>query len=218
MDGQIGYFKMSQKMTEEKFKEWTHGRSPEEKRISIFEHVRDIPFAVSSGDFSPEKGPEAMLKKNKGFCIPKHYFLGKTYVDIGLDVRYCVYPFNWYTAGTGYPGRLARMAEGLPQTYHMACEARIGNRWVLVDATWDVLLKPAGLSVNEKWNGKENTVLAVKPLGKIVLGSAEDADTLLKKKLSAYTLSQKLRLSRFSAELNRWLEGARGLGQVEVIS
>ncbi len=194
---------------EKKFNEWTQGLTLEESRINIFERIRDIPFAVVSGFFSIEKGPAGMLVQNKGFCVPKHYLMGMMFQRLGIAVRYCTYSFWWNELDVDYPAVLKGLAVATPVVYHLACRAFIEDRWVLVDGTWDPPLKKAGFPVNENWDGKSDTTLAVKPLEKFIHDDALEREKIFKKKMTVYTLPERLKLSRFSGELNRWLEAVR---------
>ena len=54
------------------FEKWTAGKSPLAARISIFEGIRDIPYAVIPEAQDSEKGVGVMLLMNRGSCQPKH--------------------------------------------------------------------------------------------------------------------------------------------------
>lgn len=185
---------------------------PEESRIRIFERIRDIPFAIVLELFSLKKGPGEMLFRNKGFCVPKHHLLGMMYQRIGVAVRYCTYSFRWSELGADYPAELKEQADKIPVTYHLACKAFIEDRWVLVDATWDLPLKKAGFPVNESWDGKSDLINAVKPLEESVHGDVREREKAFREKLLSYSLPEKLELSRFSEGLNSWLEDLRVRG------
>ncbi|MFC1479843.1 hypothetical protein ACFL5Y_00125 [Candidatus Omnitrophota bacterium] len=192
-----------------KFNEWTEGVSFEEKRIKIFEKIRDIPFAVVLELFSLDEGVAGMLSQNKGFCVPKHYLLGRMYQELKIHVRYCTFTFKWSEIMVAYPGELARLAEQLPVTYHLACKALIDSRWVLVDATWDSGLKKAEFPVNDQWDGTSDTKNAVKPLEEFVHEDAREREKFFEEKMMSYSLPERLALSRFSGGLNQWLEQLR---------
>ena len=189
--------------------EWTRGLTSEEAHIKLFNKVRDIPYFVDLEMFSLQKGPGKMLKCNKGSCTPKHYLLGMMFDRLGLSVKYCTYSFWWRDQKVDYTEKVLEMAGKLPLTYHLACEVLIEGNWVLVDATWDLPLKKAGFPVNEKWDGKSDTILAVSAEEKITCTTLEERDKDFTKKVSRYTSSEKLALSRFSKELNKWLEEVR---------
>ena len=191
------------------FDEWTNNLSQEESRIKIFDQIRNIPFVILPGLFNFENGPREMLAKNKGFCVPKHYLLGMFYQKLHLPVQYCTYSFKWNEMEVDYPQDLKKIADALPVVYHLACRTFIGDKWILVDATWDPALKETGFPVNEKWDGRSDTVNAVKPLEEFIHENAYDREKVFRKKLRMYSLSEKLALSRFSGKFNKWLEDIR---------
>lgn len=189
-----------------KFKEWT-GRTGD-KSVNIFNAVRDIPFAVEPEQYSRENGPSDMLKINMGFCVPKHYLLGEMYRELGIDIKYCVCPFRWADLAMLSPA-IRKAAKTLPVTLHLMCKAYIGGKWIAVDATWDAPLAAADFPVNSPWDGKSETINAVKPMEELILSTDIECAKLLKDKMNAYTLPEKLALARFSVDLNKWLGGVR---------
>ncbi|MCK9581802.1 MAG: transglutaminase family protein [Methanoregula sp.] len=151
-------------LVNEKFLEWTHGLDLRQSMISVFEHIRDIPYSLAVPMTDPKTSPEHMLRLGKGYCGPKHYLLAEMYRRMGVDAVYATFPFIWNDPDIRYPQELRLMATGLPVIHHLACRVRINDRWVLVDATWDLPLKQAGFPVNENWDGRADTKCAVKPL------------------------------------------------------
>jgi hypothetical protein len=148
------------------FREWTDGLDPDQARVSIFEHIRDIPYSLTSqpGLRNPEEAPETLLSLGRGSCVPKHHLLSAMYRKLGLEIVYATFAFSWNDPAIAYPPRLRELAARLPVSYHLATRVRIRNRWVLVDATWDSPLARAGFPVNEHWDGFADTKCAVKPL------------------------------------------------------
>lgn len=196
-------------IVEKKFEEWIGDLSPTNARISIFEHIRDVSYFVDPALWDLRTGPVKMLEQGKGSCTPKHYLLGMMLRKMQLDVRFSTYPFNWRELDVAYPPDLKIMAERLPVTYHLACRVLVEGKWVLLDATWDKGLMGSGFPVNESWDGFSDTRLAVKALEEITYKSAEERDKAFKGSMESYSLSQKLQLSRFSIELDKWLEVLR---------
>lgn len=188
---------------------WTKDLSPEESRVEVFNKIRNIPYFIDAEMISLEKGPRKMLKCNGGSCTPKHYLLGMMYDRIGLQVRYCTYSFWWRDQKVDYSEKVQDLADKLPLTYHLACEVLIEGSWILVDATWDLPLGKVGFPVNEQWNGKSDTLLAVTPEEKITCATLRERDEDFIGKMSLYTSGEKLALSRFSKGFNRWLEEVR---------
>jgi hypothetical protein len=79
-------------------------------------------------------------------------------------VVFATFPFLWNDPGLHYPPELRALASAMPVTHHLACRVRINDRWILVDATWDRPLAIGGFPVNEHWDGRSDTLCAVKPL------------------------------------------------------
>ncbi len=147
-----------------RFREWIHGLDPRGARISIFQHIRDIPYSLHPPMTDPKTAPYQILESGRGSCGPKHYLMAEMYRRLGLEVAFATIPFVWNDPDIRYPPKLRELASGLPVSYHLACRVRIDSRWVLVDATWDRPLKRAGFPVNEFWDGRSDTLCAVKPL------------------------------------------------------
>lgn len=146
------------------FRDWTTGLDDSESTISIFDHIRDIPYSLSVPMTDPATAPEQILNLGKGYCAPKHYLLAEMYRRLGYEVVYATFPFLWNDPDLVYPPELRQHAAGLPVAHHLACRVRIDSRWVLVDATWDPPLARGGFPVNMQWDGHSDTLCAVKPL------------------------------------------------------
>jgi hypothetical protein len=151
-------------LVDKKFRGWTAGLDAEEAMISVFQHIRDIPYSLAVPMTDPKTAPEQILTLGRGYCGPKHYLLAEMFRKLGIDVVYATFPFIWDDPDLQYPLELRRLAGGLPVAHHLACRVRINDRWVLVDATWDRPLRQAGFPVNEHWDGRADTLCAVKPL------------------------------------------------------
>ena len=53
-----------------RFAEWTQGLDTRESMISIFSHIRDIPYSLILSVHDPKTTPEQMLVAGKGSCGP----------------------------------------------------------------------------------------------------------------------------------------------------
>jgi hypothetical protein len=148
-------------IVEEQFKQWVRGKSEVEARVTIFERIRDIPYAVIPELNDSERYPN-ILRVRKGSCLPKHLLLCNMYQRLGLTVLYAVYPFRWDELEIDYPPKLRRLAKAMPPSHHLACKVDIDGRLVLVDATLDPPLERLDLPVNKKWDGKSDTLLPIK--------------------------------------------------------
>ena len=191
------------------FVEWTKGLSGKDARISIFNHIRDIPYAVIPEIRNPVDGPQGLLERMKGSCSPKHFLLGRMFEMIGVPIKYVSYPFSWNVKSVAYPLELRKLAEVIPIEYHLACKASVEDRWVVVDATWDRPLARVGFPVNESWDGASDTKLAVESLNEIVHKNAQDRMNFVQAKKSLWTTDDNARTDRFTSAFNSWLEDVR---------
>jgi len=146
------------------FHEWTHGLDTRESMISIFSHIRDIPYSLIVPSIDAKTPQEQILIAGKGSCGAKHYLLAEMFRTLNLSVVYATFPFIWNDPDLHYPPQLRNLAATLPVAHHLACRVQIGCSWVLVDATWDSPLAKAGFPVNVNWDGYSETKCAVKPL------------------------------------------------------
>lgn len=144
------------------FTAWTAGKSPRDARISIFEKVRDIRYALVPQLVHPRDWVR-VLELGRGSCAPKHFLLCHMFHRLGLNVLYAVYAFRWDELGIAFPDGLARLAARLPTSHHLACRVEIGERLALVDATMDPALTRLGLPVNAGWDGCSDTLLPLQP-------------------------------------------------------
>ena len=154
-------------IVDEKFKEWTKDLTPLQARINVFNHIRDIPYAIVP-EIMDYRGYPNILKTGKGSCSPKHFLLCEIYRRLGLQVLYVVYPHRWDKIAEimgEYSDRLKDMALALPVSRHMACKVEIDGKLVLLDATFDLPLQKAGFPVNANWDGISNMNLPVTPCG-----------------------------------------------------
>ena len=185
---------------EEMFKEWTRGRGAVEARVTIFEKVRDIPYAVVP-EINNAQHYLRMLTIGKGSCTPKHFLLRDLYEKLELPVLYVVYPFRWSDLEVDYPSWLRKLAEAVPTSYHLACKVEIGGNLVLVDATVDSPLRRLGLPVNDNWDGASDMVLPVTPVGEEqVYHPSEVGD---------YQAGYDEASLHFFSQMNAWLDRVR---------
>lgn len=191
------------------FADWTGGLSDRDARISIFSHIRDIPYAVIPEISNPVNGPQEILKRMRGSCAPKHFLLACMFQMLRIPIQYVTYPFSWNVKSVAYPPELRKLAEDVPTGYHLACKARIEEQWVVLDATWDRTLARVGFPVNENWDGVVDTELAVEPLDEIIHENAQDRMRFLQVRRSRWTSDDHARTDRFASALNIWLEDVR---------
>ena len=194
---------------DKKLSEWTKGLEPKEARISIFNHIRDIPYAIVPEFRDPEVGTSGILDLNKGSCQPKHFLLAVFFDKLNIPVKYVSYPFKWQAQPLSFPDNFKEVLEGLPISYHLACKAYIEYKWVSVDATYDPALKTAGFPITEEWNGLDDTKNAVMPIEEIIHESLKDRLIYESAQRSRYSEKEKSLSADFFERLNLWLENIR---------
>jgi transglutaminase-like putative cysteine protease len=151
-----------------------------------------------------------MLALNRGYCEPKHVLMYTIFERLGIPTKYTTYPFSWSAQDINYPWKLKKLVNGMPMGYHLACKACINEKWVLVDATWDLPLKRLGFPVNEGWDGVSSTLNAVKPEEEITHeNERQRREYVSKMRWSLLTEKEKVLSLRFYDELNKWLEQVR---------
>ena len=149
-------------IVDQRLREWTRGKSEVAARISIYEQIRNIPYAIDPELTNPVRYAE-ILKLGRGSCMPKHLLLSDMYQRLGLMVLLAVYPFRWADIEVDYPPRLRALANSIPESTHLACRVEIEGKLVLVDATVDLPLDKLGIPVNRNWDGRSDTVLPIEP-------------------------------------------------------
>jgi hypothetical protein len=115
--------------------------------ISIFESIRDIPYKIPLN-----------WGEEDNCCSGKHEKLLNILKKKGFKVRYRVCVFFW--SSLDLPTELEKIPHDDNCT-HTYLEIKIGNDWKILDATWDTGLSKL-FHIN-KWDGKSNTEIAVKP-------------------------------------------------------
>jgi len=207
--GNYNIFSMNTAIIDTKFKEWTANLNPEEARISVFNHIRDIPYAIVPALRDPDVGTSGILEINKGSCQPKHFLLKLLFEKINIPIKYVSYPFKWQAQPLKFNSALKKAAEDLPFAYHLACKAYIGNQWILVDATYDPLLKNAGFPINENWDGLSDTKNAVTAEAEVIHENLQERIKFESEKRSFYSENEKIRYADFIEKFNFWLLNIR---------
>ena len=146
------------------FAEWTQCLDTRESMISIFSHIRDLPYSPVASVSDPKTSMEQLLVTGRGSCGPKHYLLSEMFRKLNISVFFTTVTFSWDDPDLHYPPVLRELAARLPVAHHLACSVQVGCRWILVDATWDSPLSKVGFPVNDHWDGYSETRCAVKPL------------------------------------------------------
>jgi hypothetical protein len=101
-------------LVDARFAEWTSGLDTRESMISIFSHIRDIPYSFIVSYPDPKTSPEQLLKAGKGSCGSKHHLLAEMYRKLNLCVVFATIAFSWNDPDLLYPSELRKQAVRLP--------------------------------------------------------------------------------------------------------
>lgn len=151
-------------IVDQKYKDWTEGKTAVEARIAVFKKIRDIPYAIIPRLISADNYTE-VLTIGKGSCTPKHLLLASLYEKLGITVLLAVYPFRWADVDIELPHQLKVFADSLPDDHHLACRAEINGKLILIDATVDLPLQNLGLPINSHWDGVSDMLMPITPSG-----------------------------------------------------
>jgi len=155
--------------------------------LVAFKKVQQIPYriqlSISEGDYS---------------CTGKAAQLKELLEKAGYKVRYIVCEFRW--SDLGLPQNLLNVKHEDSCT-HTYLEAFIDGKWIKIDPTWDSALHRI-LPV-ATWNGKSDTVLAVKPFNTF---SAQKSAEIMSNVNDSEVLEDLKKNGAFYKAFNDWLE------------
>lgn len=138
--------------------------------VSVFHAVRQLPY-LSDGD----RSLQTVLARRAGACTAKHLLLTRLLNEIGTPAAMELVDGDFATPLRGardVPEELApAIRDGIPDIHNIV-RATVDGRSVLLDATWNDAVKPYGFRVNDAWDGRGDTEIAVDV--NRMLGSAED--------------------------------------------
>jgi len=158
--------------------------------ITIFNLIRDIPYKIPLS-----------LDDKAIDCDQKHKELFDLLTKHGLKVRFRICVFLWNDLNI--PAKILKIFH-TNKCEHLYLEVLIENQWIVLDATWDIGLKNI-LKIN-KWDGKSNTDLAVKPLK---IYSPKEKRNLLHNETKESFLKDIETSGAFYRAFNEWLEKNR---------
>ena len=145
-------------------KKWTNNQSFNEKIITLFEKVRDIPYGAIGS-----RNPLDVYHQNMGTCSGKHTLLKALYKELGLEVKDFIVMHAFNKLPIEYPENLKEL---LSKTTvidpHNFIKIKRNNQWFTVDVTWDNKLKKLGFPINKNWDGNFNLNISVALGGEIL--------------------------------------------------
>ncbi len=174
--------------------------SKNKKIVRVFEIVRDIPY----GDIQP-RSPEKTWKEKKGPCSTKNIILFDVYSAMGIPVRKWMCSFE-YKKSRKFTQQMNFLLDRPIIVLHTFIKIKIGKKWVIVDATNDPCLEIIGAKVQSNWDGKSDTLLAVKPKE---FFHVKDIDKKKQEFYSYETNLQKENRQKFMKLFFEWIDKVR---------
>lgn len=196
-------------LVQQMFDEWTMDKGPLDQRVSVYSHIRDIPYRIVPDLGDPHEGPRKLIEFGCGTCTPKHFLLGHMFANLDVPIKYVSFPYSWDQWTLDYPDELRKLSGNLLIEYHLVCKAKVEGNWIYVDATWDTPLKKAGFPVNESWDGVSDTHIAIDPIDEIEHASAEERAAYVKNQKADWTEEDRQRSAEFYEKFNAWLAELR---------
>jgi hypothetical protein len=180
--------------------EWTQGRDPLAARITVFEHVRDIPYC-----YPADRDPKEVLRKGHGSCSGKHYLLGEMFRGLGLGVRNMICTHRFNESPLPFPEEMqALLLKNEIVDLHDYLQVSVDGEWIDVDATWELGLRDFGFPVTDEWDGKSSMLLTVNPDEQTaVQGNPAKAKEEM---LSKLTPRQRALRKQFLEALAKWVD------------
>lgn len=183
--------------------EWTAGLSQEEKIVTLFEKVRDIPYgSIGSRD------PFEVYKCNTGTCSGKHELLKALYHEIGVKTQDYIAMHTFASLPVNFPDHIKELLNRSDIIDpHNFFKIQVGDQWVSVDVTWDLPLKEFGFPVNVGWDGKTDMEICVTPLS---IEQTDDPIGFKKRELAKLPETVQQDRLLFLEELTKWVASLRG--------
>lgn len=122
-----------------------------EKRIEIFENVRDIPYSLNIWN------PEDVEKEQKGNCHAKSLYLRKLLEEEWYQIRNVTFPYKL----RDFPDEVKYIPHQVD--YHYALQIYLDKQWVTIDPTYDIWLAWSCFHVNN-WDGVSSTLYCENPI------------------------------------------------------
>jgi hypothetical protein len=191
---------MGTDIIEQTLRTWTDGCDPLRSRITLFEHVRDLPYYYPS-----PRDPSEVLQSGRGSCSGKHYVLGAMFRLLGLEVRHMICTHRFNESLIVFPGPMQEMLrKNEIIDMHDSLQIAVDDAWVDVDATWPSGLREFGFPVNEDWDGKHAMPLSV--VAEDLVIAEGDPETLKEELLSKLTPRQRALRKQFLIALSSWVQ------------
>ncbi|MTI16225.1 hypothetical protein E1162_03110 [Rhodobacteraceae bacterium RKSG542] len=184
------------------------GLTPTERRIAAFEFVRSYPFRLQG-----DGGVSDNSLFNLGAGDGRHKAAAlKAILEVwGEEVYSITVPFDWADLPVPVPV-LSKLTD--TRSFHNALVVKTGERWIIVDATWDPALEKLGFPVVSDWNGHTST-LSITPKATQIehARSFKTMDELYTR--YAVAKPNEEQVHAFISAFNGWIERARRVEHTE---
>lgn len=182
------------------FEKWAAGRDAVATRVSLFEHVRDIPYV-----YPASRDPAEVLRLNAGSCSGKHYLLGELLRMQGLKVRNMICRHRFNESPLPFPDDMqAMLMKNEIVDLHDYLQVHIDDRWIEIDATWELGLREFGFPVTENWDGRQPMLLSVVVDEEFVVDG--DPARTKEEMLSKLVPRQRMLRKQFLESLSGWVQ------------
>ncbi len=162
------------------------------KIVDLFKKVQALPYFILK-----RRDSRKLFELKVGCCAEKVIWLGNRFKEMNIPIKYYLIEFKW--EDLPIPEHIIKLRKG-DFGYHLALKAKVKNRWLWVDPTWDPKLEKGGFPVTKNWDGESDTKLAVEPINMKIF---EPSDPSV------------LELEDFDISLNKYLEEIRKKKQVD---
>jgi hypothetical protein len=173
--------------------------------VEIFHTVRQYPYASTGRRTAAD-----VVRDGKGACTGKHLLLVELLKSAGIPAAMATV-FGQFGADLppsipGMPAQLQAMIRGGGAAdYHHYVIATIGGRSVALDATWHNALVPYGFPVNADWDGRGDTVLALR--GERIETDPGDLPAFKAALIAKLPRADRERREAFLRLLSQWIAG-----------
>ncbi|MDV7186683.1 hypothetical protein R3X25_05265 [Lutibacter sp. TH_r2] len=178
---------------------WTQNQSFEEKIVTLFEKVRDIPYGNIGS-----RNPLDILEQNRGTCSGKHFLLKELYKAIDVPVRDFIVMHSFNDMDINFPPEIKEfLTSDQIIDPHNYIQIKPFNKWITIDATWNLPLKKYNFPVNEFWNGKTSMPISVVVSTNIY--ETSEPENLKKQLIEKLSIKQQKSRKLFLNLLTNWL-------------
>jgi transglutaminase-like putative cysteine protease len=135
-------------------------RSQSPPVVACFYAVRDLPYALDGAHDA-----DGLLSQGRGDCLAKSELMRLAAQLLGITARYVCWLYL-------LPDVVPEVAE-LPSRLdvHRTVQVRVGDTWVLADATHHPGLRHTALTVSD-WDGEHDTKPGYPPIGPVIVEEA----------------------------------------------